>query len=466
MAARFGTSGLRGLVTALTPDVVSAHVRAFLRAAPHGGGLCVGRDLRASSPAIAAVVADAARAEGVGVTDCGALPTPALAAWAMARGQAAVMVTGSHIPADRNGLKFYTPAGEITAAEQARIEALAPGLLAAPPRLAPPISSHGRDCAAAFRDRYLDAFGAQALAGLRLGLYEHSTVARDLLGETLTALGADVVPLGRASEFLAVDTEAVDARTRDALRDWTRLYHLDAIVSADGDADRPLVADDLGRVVPGDVLGALTARAVGASHVVTPISSNSLVADMGFASVIRTRIGSPHVIAAMQAADTPGARVAGYEANGGFLLGFAAQGPAGPLAALATRDSFLPIIAPLAQARARGIGLAALAGELPARFTAADRAADIPTRQSAQLIARLAQDTQARAAFFAEMGAESGIDLTDGLRVGFASGAILHLRPSGNAPELRCYAESDNAFKSEELVRKYLEKARAACTTP
>lgn len=481
MAAKFGTSGLRGLVSELTPDVVAAHVRAFLRAAPHGDGLCIGRDLRGSSPAIAAVVADAARAEGVNVTDCGAVPTPALAAWAMARGKSAVMVTGSHIPADRNGLKFYTPVGEITAADQAGIEALAPqllvpqlptprllapGHLALPPQsLAPPPSCQA-DCAAAFRDRYLGAYGSRALAGLRLGLYEHSTVARDLLGETLTALGAEVVPLGRASKFLAVDTEAVDARTRDALRDWTRLHHLDAIVSADGDADRPLVADDRGRVVPGDVLGALTARALGASHVMTPISSNSLVADMGFASVIRTRIGSPHVIAAMLAAEAPGARVAGYEANGGFLLGFAAHGPAGPLPALATRDSFLPVIAPLAQACARGIGLAALAGELPARFTAADRAAEVPTRQSAQFIARLAGDVPARAAFFAELGAESGLDLTDGLRVSFASGDIVHLRPSGNAPELRCYAESDNEPRSGELVRFYLEKARAACNTP
>jgi phosphomannomutase len=111
MAPKFGTSGLRGLVVELTPDLVADYTRAFLLACPVGTGLWVGRDLRGSSPEIAGTVIAAALAEGVAVTDCGAVPTPALAMAAMAAGAAAVMVTGSHIPADRNGLKFYVPSG-------------------------------------------------------------------------------------------------------------------------------------------------------------------------------------------------------------------------------------------------------------------------------------------------------------------------------------------------------------------
>ena len=109
MPPKFGTSGLRGLVTDLTPDLVGAYVQAFVRACPVGTGLFVGRDLRPSSPDIAGMVIQAGQAVGVQMTDCGALPTPALAMAAMAQGAGAVMVTGSHIPADRNGLKFYTP---------------------------------------------------------------------------------------------------------------------------------------------------------------------------------------------------------------------------------------------------------------------------------------------------------------------------------------------------------------------
>jgi phosphomannomutase len=98
-------------------------------------------------------------------------------------------------------------------------------------------------------------------------------------------------------------------------------HALDALVSTDGDGDRPLLADGEGRVVPGDILDQITAAAVGAEVVVTPVSSNSGFDLSGrFARVIRTKIGSPYVIAGMAAA---GGRVGGYEANGGFLLGFA-----------------------------------------------------------------------------------------------------------------------------------------------
>jgi phosphomannomutase len=90
-------------------------------------------------------------------------------------------------------------------------------------------------------------------------------------------------------------------------------------VTTDGDADSPLIADEQGRWLRGDVLGILCARELGARSVVTPVSSNTALETSGlFPHVLRTRIGSPHVIAAMAACDFP---VVGYEANGGFLLG-------------------------------------------------------------------------------------------------------------------------------------------------
>jgi phosphomannomutase len=64
MPPKFGTSGLRGLVIELTQDLVADHVRAFISACPVGTGLFVARDLRPSSPGIAQMVIDAARAEG------------------------------------------------------------------------------------------------------------------------------------------------------------------------------------------------------------------------------------------------------------------------------------------------------------------------------------------------------------------------------------------------------------------
>ena len=244
------------------------------------------------------------------------------------------------------------------------------------------------------------------------------------------------------------------------LHTWTRQHRLDAIVSTDGDGDRPLVADETGAAIAGDVLGVLTALYLRAETVVTPVSSNTLIERMGaFARVVRTRIGSPHVIAAMQG---EGGRCVGFEANGGFLLGFDSDGRGGGMGRLMTRDSLLPILAPLAVSVARKTPLSALTAELPRRFTASDRLQGVATDKSLALVARLADDPQARQRFFAALGPEENIDLTDGLRVFFASGDIVHLRPSGNAPELRCYGESDQAARAAGLVKDALARALAS----
>jgi phosphomannomutase len=453
MAPKFGTSGLRGLVVELTDALVRDHVQAFLASCPVGTGLYVARDLRPSSPAIAGMVVAAARDMGVPVTDCGDLPTPALALAAMGAGAAAVMVTGSHIPADRNGLKFYTPTGEITKADEAAIlTALGHNRHQSTAK-----QTRNDSAAAAYVARYADAFGPDALAGQTIGVYSHSTVGRDILAEILARLGAGVVELGRSETFIPVDTEAVDAATRNQLAAWAGAQRLDAIVSMDGDGDRPLLTDAAGRVIPGDVLGQITAAHLGAETVVTPVSSNTGAEAGGrFARVVRTRIGSPYVIAGMEEA---GGAVAGYEANGGFLLGFAAKVPGGILAPLMTRDSVLPLVVPLI--RAKGQGVAALVAAEPARFTAADRLQEVPTDRSNALVTQLQADPAARAAFLTAFGSEEvGVDTTDGLRITLASGRILHMRPSGNAPELRFYAEAETPEAAAGMLATGLDLLR------
>jgi phosphomannomutase len=383
MPPKFGTSGLRGLVSELTPDLVGAHVQAFIRACPVGTGLFVGRDLRPSSPVIAGMVADAARAAGLVVTDCGDVPTPALALAAMEAGAAAVMITGSHIPADRNGLKFYTPAGEITKDHEAAILAALGGKTET---ISGPEVIQNTTAGVTYVASFVAAYGT-ALTGLRIGVYSHSAVGRDLLLDVFAQLGADVVELGRSATFIPVDTEAVDPAIRAQLKDWAKVHGLDAIVSTDGDGDRPLMTDATGTVIVGDVLGQITGAALNATTAVTPVSSNT-GAEEKFDTVIRTRIGSPYVIAGMEAANGD---VVGYEANGGFLLGFAASGPVGVLPPLMTRDAVLPLVAPLAQARRAG-GLAALVSAEPAWFTAADRLQEVPTEVSKALVASFDTD--------------------------------------------------------------------------
>ncbi len=54
-------------------------------------------------------------------------------------------------------------------------------------------------------------------------------------------------------------------------------------------------------------------------------------------------------------------------------------------------------------------------------------------------------------------GKVKNTDLTDGLRITFQNGEIIHLRPSGNAPEFRCYNEADSPTRVESLNQACME---------
>jgi len=465
---KFGTSGLRGLVDDMTDAVCARYTRAFLDHLSRGGLsaprlMLVGRDLRPSSPRIAAAVRTAAVAAGFEAGDCGVLPTPALALEAAALGASAIMVTGSHIPFDRNGLKFYRPGGEIDKQDEE-------GILAALSRLTGPVPGgrdHARrDAGARYATRIVEAFAPDALSGLRVGVWEHSAAGRDLTATILEALGAQVIRLGRTDDFVPIDTEALSPRDAAQARTWVGEHRLDAVISTDGDGDRPLVFDERGDFVRGDLLGMFAARFLGADAVATPVSSSTALERSGwFSRVARTRIGSPHVIAALGALAQEGAATpVGFEANGGFILAAdAAIADGGRLCALPTRDALTPIVCVLRMAVGRGVTLSALMAAAPARGGASGRIAEAPVALTAALIAALAASREQREQFLADVGVGPALslDLTDGLRMMLAGDETLHLRPSGNAPELRAYAEAVRADRAEALVADALAVAGA-----
>jgi phosphomannomutase len=457
---KFGTSGLRGLVTELVGLPTYAHVRAFcamLREDGVAGDVLIARDLRSSSPLIASQCAQAVADAGLTPIECGAAPTPALALAAMSNGRPAIMVTGSHIPDDRNGLKFYRAEGEIDKVDEQRILAqyAALDLKAAPDvSVAPP----SRDVLAGYIARYADFFG-RSLEGLTIGVYEHSSVGRDVIREILSALGATAVSLGRSDRFIPVDTEALRPEDTELAAGWAAGQKLDSIVSTDGDADRPLVADEAGLFLRGDLVGALTARYLGADAIVTPVTSNSALDRPGlFERVIRTRVGSPYVIAGMADAKKDGARIViGFEANGGVLLGSDVTRGGKTLPALPTRDALLPILSTLALARETGQSLSALAAEARFAIALSNRLQEVPQDSTAALIARLdAQDSAFRDAAFAAHGGVAARDRSDGLRLTLGSGSTVHFRASGNAPELRVYVEAPDQAQAERLMQENL----------
>jgi mannose-6-phosphate isomerase class I len=523
---RFGTSGLRGLVRDITSLETYVNTRGFLSWLLETGDVVTGDtvyaagDLRPSTVSIVAeegLRGEILQAACKAVEDCGLsagflgmIPTPALALHAMRRKAAGIMVTGSHIPFDRNGIKFYKPAGEVLKEDEAGIllhvakvreeqygmpfaESLFSenGMLRA--ESTKPLAEPGPEAAEGYLKRYTAAFPPGGLAGKKVLVWQHSAVGRDLLVRALSALGAEAVPVGRSDSFVPVDTEAVDKQmlqTVQGLVDAHGGASIDAVVSTDGDGDRPLVlAVDGGtvRFFPGDLLGLVTADYLGARHVAVPVSASDAVDLYCHArgiEVARTRIGSPHVIAAM--------KEVGWEGNGGFLTAVTIPVPAGgTLEALPTRDAMLPILSCLCHA---GKSLAALLDALPPRFGRSTLLRDFPVHIAQEIVQWLSPtDPSLREARYEaadvrlttasgdedalalddprreELAAIRGriqkhftagrgfaeprwINWLDGVRIGFANNDVAHLRPSGNAPEMRFYALSGTQKRTDAMA--------------
>lgn len=469
----FGTSGARGLAEAMTDRVCYAYTVGFLQYLERAGqirpgdAVAVAGDYRPSTPRIMAAGCRAALDLGYRPVNCGYVPAPALAAYGFGEGIASLMVTGSHIPDDRNGIKFNTPAGEVLKDDEAGIRAQvielpthlcrSDGGFVEPQALPPEEGAAHRRYVA----RYLDFLPAGCLDGARVLLYEQSTVARAALHDILAGLGAEVRCVGRSAVFVPVDTEAIRPADVELARHWAQQDRFDALVSADGDGDRPLVGDERGEWFRGDVAGIFTARFLDADRVVTPVSSNTALERCGwFEGTVRTRIGSPYVIAGMAMAAGAGARrVVGFEANGGFLTWNELVRDGRTLAALPTRDAAIVPLALLLAARRRGLTLSELRATLPARFTASNRLESFPTELGqARIAALVAGGIDAMAAQFAGLGPVTAVDQTDGLRMTFGNQEVVHLRPSGNAPELRCYIEAASPERAAQLVSSCLER--------
>lgn len=447
----FGTSGARGLVIDFTAEVCAAFTQSFVLAMQnntHVTRVAVGIDNRPSSPAMAAACIGMLKAMKLEADYYGVLPTPALAYQAMQDGVPAIMITGSHIPFDRNGIKFYRPDGEITKADETAISSVA-SLILPFTSVLPVINPVAVQ---AYIARYLRFFPSTLLVGKHIGIYEHSSAGRDIYYQIFEALGAKVTRLEPSDVFVPIDTEAVGQVDIDKGLAWAAQYNFDAIFSTDGDGDRPLISDEQGHWLRGDIVGLLCAKALKVKALAVPVSCNTAIEKSElFDQVVRTKIGSPYVIAAFSELHHH-ASYAGFEANGGFLLGSDIVLADVILKALPTRDALLPALAVLGLAGQQP--LSTLSQSLPQRFTASDRLQNIPVSWSKSF---LAKTMESPSEFIRSAGINAeviAIDTTDGLRMTLDNGDIIHLRPSGNAPELRCYAESHSKSNSEYRVLK------------
>ena len=516
---QFGTSGRRGMVVDLTQLEVYINALAELEYLQSldisEGGIVRGhefffaRDLRPSSDSfvpelngrgeIAQAIVAAIRDAGMRAINLGQIPTPALTCYAVARRKGSTMVTGSHIPFDRNGYKTNSSKGELLKEQE---EPINDQVRKVRQRLYDQdgnqslFDEHGffktghkdlpaehPEARAAWIERFTSFFKGASLAGKRVLVYQHSAVGRDLLVEVLEHMNAEVIAAGRSDTFIPIDTENIGApqlATIQALADETTAKHgpLQAIVSTDGDSDRPLIlgvdaATGKAHFFGGDLVGMVVAEHLKADAVVVPISCNDAVDRGNLKSVVeaKTRIGSPFVIAGMDQARRSGKkRVCGWEPNGGFLTGSDIERNGAVLPALLTRDAILPILGVLFATDESGVSLADLFARLPKRFSRAALLENFPRALGLKLVASFSPSVghgddpqksgvegirQRLAKYFTPVmgfGTITHVDYTDGVRILFDNDDVAHVRPSGNADELRIYAVADTQVRADAIA--------------
>ena len=488
----FGTSGARGLVSKMSDEICYNYTKAFILHLTKSNQLgktksiAIAGDLRPSTPQIMNACAKAILDSGFNVCNCGFIASPAIALYAIEENIPSIMVTGSHIPDDRNGIKFNTPLGEILKIDEQQIRKIE---IISPENL---FDQSGRfnsqnnhlpnvnvDAKNHYIQRYINFLPKLALAGQNIGVYQHSGVARDDLVTIVKTLGANVTTLNRSDIFIPVDTEAVRTEDCQLAKQWINTYHFDAIISTDGDADRPLISDEKGNWLRGDIIGILCAQYLGIKHLVTPVSCNTAVEKSSlFDSVNRTKIGSPYVVATMNELQKQGkSAIAGYEANGGFLIADNIHLNDHLLKALPTRDAVIVMLALLHLSKLEQQPISLLAENLPKRYTYSDRIKNIPTEISQQILQTYREKESGMDKIIADFGnlsnsvtnspEQSGnrsaiisTDNTDGLRILFDNQIIVHFRPSGNAPEFRCYTEAASTEEARQINEYCLQKIK------
>ncbi|QDK45356.1 phosphomannomutase [Bdellovibrio sp. ZAP7] len=475
MALKFGTSGVRGLVTEFTDREAYLLTCAFLKHADivsPSQTVAVGMDLRESSPKITAAVQKALQDHNKTVQFCGVLPTPALAYFSAEKGSMAVMITGSHIPADRNGIKFYLTSGETLKSDDEKIfnnyeslqkENYKKELFNDKGEFLQSSNSKSTDCSKEANDlfvqRYVNAFSDISFNGMKVIFYEHSSAARGIFGAILEKLGAQVIRLGYSDKFIPVDTEAVESL--DLFSKWIKEHNADILVSTDGDGDRPLVIDNQGRLVQGDKLGIICSEFLAIEAVALPISCNSGISGISsFKKINFTKIGSPYVVEALNNLMTEFKSVAGFEANGGFILATPVK-RASVLKPLPTRDSVLPALTIIASAKKHNCSVAEVVDQLPNRFTSSVLAKNCPLEKSQKILQAAGAAPEVFVKQIIPDAKIQSINTQDGLRMTTDKNKVIHLRPSGNAPEFRCYTESDSQKDADLLSAAALHKILA-----
>lgn len=423
----FGTNGVRGVIGKdMTPDLVLRIGKAL--GTMRKGRIAVGRDTRTSGETLACAVSAGLMATGCDVVDCGVLPTPALQYIVRDRFAAGAMITASHNPPEYNGVKIIEPDGtEMGDEETLRLEEI----LFSESFAAVPWDEVGaKKSEPNLRDTYVDAivghFPPGIGAGITVAVDPGSGPAAATTPQILARLGCTVHTIngqmdGRFPGRLPEPSPEGLAPLAEMVRETGAAFG----VAHDGDADRAVFIDNLGRYVEENREFGLVEDFICTTTkgiVVTPVSTSLIagaVAEKNGCTVDFTPVGSIYVARRMRELIAAGETVAfGGEGNGGLIYPTHQFCRDGGMTA-ATMVGLLHA--------AGGASLADLLDAMPAYHIVKEK---IRTAYAPDVVEGLKKRY-----------AGERIDCRDGIRIN-RDGAWALVRPSGTEPMMRVIVEA------------------------
>lgn len=360
----FGTDGVRGPYGGPVINEAFAARLGFAAARWVGksGRVVIGRDTRASGPALEAAVMRGLRAAGAQPVPLGILPTPAVARAVRAENAIlGVVITASHNPAGDNGIKFFGPGGvKLTDAEEAAIEQHLPVDVPATSESTGADTAAGDGAGAAAR--YIAAaqhlLAADSLRGWRIVLDTANGATCGTTPVVLRALGAEVIGIGDAPDGrninAGVGSEHPAQLAARVVAESARLG-----IAHDGDGDRCVLCDERGGVLDGDeILTILATHALAQRRLVKDTLVITMQSNLGVDAAIsaaggrvfRTNVGDRYVVARMLAEGV----TLGGESSGHIICSEISPTGDGLVAALRVIQVMLETQKPLSELR-RGL---------------------------------------------------------------------------------------------------------------
>jgi len=429
----FGTSGIRGDAEKLFTNQfcfdIGRTFAQFLDNHKQFGPIAVGMDPRGSSPRILEAIEAGLLFTERKVVDQGTTPVPALN-WVLkvAPYAGSIMVSGSHISANLNGLKFFAFKEEILKNHEKEINEIYNKIKDKVKfqKSKHPIEEENR--ANESYQEMLINLADEPYPKWKLVIVDPGNGAQsDTMPQFLLRLGLKVKEINASiqGEFIARDTETEGVLAE--LQKLIKTEKADMGIAYDYDGDRVVFIDEKGEFIPGDYTGALIAKFSDTPLTITPISTSQAVEYID-KPIIRTKIGSPYVVEAMK----KNKATFGFEASGG---GISAE-------IMMSRDGGSTTIKLLNILKKQNITLSSLVATLP-RFCLYKVKVDCPQELNIIII------KEAKRKF---KGVK--VEEIDGLKIWLDKTSWILFRPSSNAPEFRVFAESKSKVEAKKLAEK------------